>query len=71
MELTNRDKAVAIISNAIAVYSTSAEQGAIPKNQSMIDFIMKVVPEEVKPEISIGLIDNIFEYVSNRHLELS
>jgi hypothetical protein len=71
MELSNRDKAVVIISNAIAVYAISAEKGSIPKNQSMIDFIMKVVPEEVKSEISIGLIDNVFEYVSNQHLELS
>jgi len=71
VELSNRDKAVVIISNAIAVYAISAEKGSIPKNQSMIDFIMKVVPEDVKSEISIGLIDNVFEYVSNQHLELS
>ncbi len=71
MKLSNRDKAVVIISNAIAVYAISAEKGSIPKNQSMIDFIMKVVPEEVKSEISIDLIDNVFEYVSNQHLELS
>ena len=71
MELSNRDKAVAIISNALAVYSIYSEKGSIPNNQSMIDFIMKVVPNEIKSEISIGLIDNVFEYVSNRHLELS
>ena len=71
MELSNRDKAVAIISNALAVYSIYSEKGSIPNNQSIIDFVMKVVPNEIKSEISIGLIDNVFEYVSNRHLELS
>ena len=71
MELSKKDKAIAIISSAIAVYSIAAEKDTLPKNQSMIDFIMKVVPEDVKSEISIDLIDSVFEYVSNRHLELS
>ena len=71
MSLSNREKGIAIIANAIAIYSIATENGSLPNNQSMIDFIMKAVPEDVKSEISIDLIDNVFEYVSNRHLELS
>ena len=71
MPLDNKEKAIAIIANAIAVYSMYTEKGSLPENLSMIDFILKAVPEELKPEISINLVDEVFEYVSNSHLELS
>ena len=36
----------------------------MPKNISMIDFILKTVPDNIKPNITIELIDSIFSYVS-------
>ena len=69
--LEKREKAIAAIANAIAVYSINNEQGKIPQNQSMIDFILKSVPEDLKSTISIQLIDEIFEYVSGNHLQPS
>jgi len=33
----------------------------------MVDFILKTVPDEMKKDISIELIDEIFEFVSNSH----
>ncbi len=33
----------------------------------MIDFILKTIPDEMKGGISIELIDEIFEFVSNSH----
>jgi len=33
----------------------------------MIDFILKTIPDEMKGEVSIELIDEIFEFVSNSH----
>ena len=69
--LEKREKAIAAIANAIAVYSIHNEQGTITQNQSMIDFILKSVPEDLKPTISIQLIDEIFEYVSGNHLQPS
>ena len=39
----------------------------LTKNASMIDFILKTIPDEMKEEISIELIDEIFEFVSNSH----
>jgi len=62
--LEKREKAIAAISNAIAVYSIHNEQGKIPQNQSMIDFILKST-------ISIQLIDEVFEYISGAHLQPS
>ena len=71
MSLSNREKIIAIIANVIAVYSIASEKGTLPKNQSMIDFILQSVPKDMKSEISMDLIDEVFEYVSNSHLELS
>jgi len=69
--LEKKEKAIAAIANAIAVYSIHNEQGKITQNQSMIDFILKSVPEDLKSTISIQLIDEIFEYVSGNHLQPS
>ncbi len=71
MPLTNKEKAITLVANAIAVYSIAAEKGSLPKNQSLFDFILKAIPQEIKPEISAELIDEVFVYVSNTHLELS
>ena len=71
MALNNKEKALILVANAIAVYSIATEKGTLPKNQSMFDFILKAIPEEIKPEISAKLIDEVFVYVSNSHLELS
>ncbi len=67
MTLTNKEKIVAIISNGIAVFSLLQEKGDLPENTSMYDFVLKVIPEDVKKEISIELIDEVFQYVSSAH----
>jgi hypothetical protein len=67
MTLTNKEKTIALISNGIAVYSIYQKQGNLPENTSMFDFILKVIPEEVKVELSPELIDEVFEYVSSAH----
>ncbi|KAG0511741.1 MAG: hypothetical protein NPMRD1_90033 [Nitrosopumilales archaeon] len=71
MALTSKEKAVVLIANAIAAYSIYSEKGSKLESNSMIDFILKAVPEELKSEISMDLIDEVFEYVSKAHLELS
>ncbi len=67
MTLTNKEKIVAIISNGIAVFSLLQEKGDLPENTSMYDFVLKVIPEDVKSELSIELIDEVFQYVSSAH----
>lgn len=69
--MERKEKAIALIANAIAVYSIHNEQGKMPKNSSMIDFILKSIPKDLKSEVSIELIDDVFEFVSGTHLELS
>jgi len=58
---------VAVISNGIAVFSLLQERDDLPKNTTMYDFVLKVVPEDIKSELSIELIDEIFQYVSSAH----
>ena len=67
MVLSNREKLIALISNGIAVYSLYQEQGNIPENITMFDFILKVIPIEIKSELSPELIDEVFEFVSSAH----
>ncbi len=67
MALTNKEKIVAVISNGIAVFSLLQEKDDLPKNTTMYDFVLKVVPEDIKSELSIELIDEVFQYVSSAH----
>ncbi len=67
MTLTDKEKMIAIISNGIAVFSLLQEREEIPKNTTMYDFVLKVVPEDIKSELSVELIDEIFRYVTSAH----
>ena len=64
MVLSNKEKAISLISNAIVAYSLYTEKKSLPENQSLIDFILKSIPKELKSEISMDLIDEVFDYVS-------
>jgi hypothetical protein len=67
MTLTNKEKIIAIISNGIAVFSLLQERDELPKNATMYDFVLKVIPEDLKSELSVELIDEIFQYVTSAH----
>ena len=62
--LNNKEMAIAHIASAITVYSIRQNTGTLPKNVSMIDFILKTVPEDIKSNITMDLIDYVFSYVS-------
>ena len=64
MSLTNREKLIILITNGIISYSKNMEGGNIPQNQSLVDYILKSIPEELKPETSIELIDDVFSQIS-------
>ena len=71
MGLTDREKILILISQAISAYSAKMQKGEIPERQSVIDFILKNMPREYKSELSMELIDDIFSFISNNHMELS
>ena len=67
MTLSDKEKMVAIISNGIAVFSLLQERDSLLKNTTMYDFVLKIVPEDIKSELNIELIDEVFRYVSSAH----
>jgi hypothetical protein len=69
MVLSKKEKVIVMISNAIAAYSIYSEKGSLPENQSLIDFILKGIPMNMKEDISMDLIDEVFDYVSKSRLD--
>ena len=67
MTLNNREKIISIISNGIAVFSLLQERDELPKNTTMYDFVLKVIPKDIKSELSVELIDEVFQYVTSTH----
>ncbi|HJM25424.1 MAG TPA: hypothetical protein QF518_05260 [Nitrosopumilus sp.] len=67
MTLTDKEKMIAIISNGIAVFSLLQERDELPKNTTMYGFVLKVIPENIKSELSIDLVDEVFQYVTSAH----
>ena len=67
MTLNDKEKMIAIISNGIAVFSLLQERDELPKNTTMYDFVLKVIPENIKSELSVELIDEVFQYVTSAH----
>ena len=67
MALSNKEKIVAVIANGIAVFSLLQEREELPQNTTMYDFVLKVIPEDLKSELSVELIDEVFQYVTSTH----
>ncbi len=65
--LSEKEKVIILIANAITVYSLYQERNELPKNTSMVDFILITIPENLKKQVSIELIDETFEFVSSTH----
>tara|TARA_B110000438_G_scaffold163869_1_gene156809 strand:- start:540 stop:776 length:237 start_codon:yes stop_codon:yes gene_type:complete len=65
--LNKKEKMIAIISNGITVFSLLQERDELPKNTTMYNFVLKVIPEDIKSELSVELIDEVFRYVTSAH----
>ena len=62
--MNTKEKTIAHIASAITVFSMQQNTNQLPKNISMIDFILKTVPEDIKQDVTMELIDSIFSYIS-------
>ena len=62
--LNTKEKVIAHIASAISVFSMYQNTSTIEKNISMVDFILKTVPDDIKTDVTIDLIDSVFSYVS-------
>ena len=67
--LDRNEKAIAHIASAISIFSIRQNNNTVPKNISMVDFILKTIPEDIKPIVTIDLIDNVFSYISATHID--
>ena len=59
-----KEKVIAHIASAITVFSMRQNTNQLPKNISMVDFILKTVPEDIKQDVTMELIDSVFSYIS-------
>jgi len=64
MSLTNRENLIVLITNAITLYSKKMEEVNTTQNQSIVDFVLKSVPDDLKSGISMELIDDVFSQIS-------
>lgn len=72
MTLSKKEKALVIVSNAISVYSVYAKNPeTLPKGMSLIDFVLKCTPNDLRNEVTIELIDEVFDFVSRTQAQLS
>jgi hypothetical protein len=72
MTLSNREKLLVVISNAISVYSMyTKDPQTMPKNITLIDFVLKATPKDLKEDLTMDLIDEVFAFVSKAQTELS
>ena len=62
--MNTKEKTIAHIASAITAFSMQQNTNQLPKNISMVDFILKTVPEDIKQDVTMELIDNVFSYIS-------
>ena len=62
--LDRKEKLIAHIASAISVFSMRQNTNQLQKNTSMVDFILKTVPEDIKQDVTIELVDSVFSYIS-------
>ena len=71
MVLTNKEKTSIIVSHLISSYSENMRNEKVSQNQSVIDFVLKNIPEAYKQDLSMDLIDDVISFVSGLRMELS
>jgi len=71
MVLSNREQTLIIVSHLVSLYAEKMEEGKISQGQSVIDFIIKNIPQEYKSDMSMDVIDDVFNFIASRPMELS
>ena len=62
--LDRKEKVIAHIVSTISVFLIRQNINTLPKNISMVDFILKTVPEDIKQDVTIELVDSVFSYIT-------
>ncbi len=70
MSLTEKEKTAIIVSHLISLYSEMLHENQTV-NQSVIDFVLKNIPQDYKEYLTMDLIDDVMAFISTHHMELS
>ncbi len=70
MTLTDKEKTAIMVSHLISVYSEKMQETQTME-QSVIDFVLKNIPQDYKKHLTMDLIDDVFSFISSHHMELS
>ncbi len=70
MALTDKEKTAIMVSHLISVYSEKMQE-THTMEQSVIDFVLKNIPQDYKKYLTMDLIDDVFSFISSNHMELS
>lgn len=66
--LTERESLIALVANAIAVYSILSERGELPGDATtMYGFVLEAIPARCRSAVTAELIDDVFESVTAAH----
>ncbi len=67
MTLSYREKMIAVVSNGVSIFSLLQEREELPQDVTMYDFVLKIIPKDLKKGVTAELIDEIFQYVTSAH----
>ncbi|MYB30364.1 MAG: hypothetical protein F4Y18_04935 [Cenarchaeum sp. SB0663_bin_5] len=65
MALTQRERVIVAVSNALTVYAIKRSENAIPSNVTPHKFVLDHVQESIRPLVSVDIIDDTYVALTN------
>ena len=60
MALSERERLVAHVANALTVYSMRRSENALPQSATSHQFVLDVIPDELRGRLTADIIDDVF-----------
>ena len=64
MTLSERERLVAHVANALTVYSIRRSENALPQYATPHQFVLDVIPDELRDRLTADIIDDVFASLS-------
>lgn len=65
MALTQRERVIVAVSNALTVYAIKLSENAISSNVTPHKFVLDHVQESIRPLVSVDIIDDTYMALTN------
>ncbi|MXX20856.1 MAG: hypothetical protein F4Y82_06450 [Cenarchaeum sp. SB0665_bin_23] len=65
MALTQRERVLVVVSNALAIYAIKHSEGTISPNVTPHKFVLDHTPESIHHLISVDIIDDAYTALTN------